>query len=168
MIWTRIRKAKLRPMLAAGSCQNRMDRSGWLVLHVCESHLFNAVAFSYILEHIAEHHVIHQYNLVGAKNHYMGLIQTESVRSYGIIWLANIQLTAFPQPYFQPKPAAPTPFSVNPIYHDPKPYEGNASSWALAVSDSHRIIIFGMHRCLLPEYEWCSETTFPGIRCRIV
>jgi len=27
----------------------------------------------------AEHHVIYQYNLVGAKNHYLGLIQTESV-----------------------------------------------------------------------------------------
>jgi len=27
----------------------------------------------------AEHHVIYQYNLVRAKNHYMGLIQTESV-----------------------------------------------------------------------------------------
>ncbi|KJA16119.1 glycoside hydrolase family 55 protein [Hypholoma sublateritium FD-334 SS-4] len=72
----------------------------------------------------SEHHVIHQYNLVGARNHYMGLIQTES-------------------PYFQPKPAAPTPFSINPIYHDPKPYEGNASSWALAVSGSQGIIIFG-------------------------
>lgn len=27
----------------------------------------------------AEHHVIYQYNLVNAKNHYLGLIQTESV-----------------------------------------------------------------------------------------
>ena len=27
----------------------------------------------------AEHHVLYQYNLVGASNHYMGLIQTETV-----------------------------------------------------------------------------------------
>jgi glucan 1,3-beta-glucosidase len=27
----------------------------------------------------SEHHTIYQYALVGAKNHYMGLIQTESV-----------------------------------------------------------------------------------------
>jgi len=72
----------------------------------------------------SEHHVIYQYNLVGAKNHYMGLIQTES-------------------PYFQPKPAVPTPFRIDPGYRDPRPYEGNASSWALAVKDSHDILIFG-------------------------
>lgn len=30
-------------------------------------------------ERAAEHHVIYQYNLARAKNHYMGLIQTESV-----------------------------------------------------------------------------------------
>ncbi|KIM38529.1 glycoside hydrolase family 55 protein [Hebeloma cylindrosporum] len=72
----------------------------------------------------SEHHVIYQYNLVRAKNHYMGLIQTES-------------------PYFQPKPAVPTPFRIDPAYHDPKPFEGSASSWALAVKDSQDILIFG-------------------------
>ena len=29
----------------------------------------------------AEHHTLYQYNLVGAKEHYMGLIQTETVRA---------------------------------------------------------------------------------------
>jgi len=72
----------------------------------------------------SEHHVIYQYNFVRAKNHYMGLIQTES-------------------PYFQPKPAVPTPFRIDPAYHDPSPFEGSASSWALAVKDSHDILIFG-------------------------
>jgi hypothetical protein len=28
----------------------------------------------------AEHHVLYQYNLVNARQHYMGLIQTETVR----------------------------------------------------------------------------------------
>ncbi|KAF9472908.1 glucan 1,3-beta-glucosidase [Pholiota conissans] len=72
----------------------------------------------------SEHHVIYQYNLVGAEDHYMGLIQTES-------------------PYFQPKPAVPTPFSINGTYHDPTPYEGNASAWALAVRGSKHILVFG-------------------------
>ena len=32
-----------------------------------------------LLIYLAEHHVIYQYRLVNAKDHYMGLIQTESV-----------------------------------------------------------------------------------------
>ena len=30
----------------------------------------------------SEHHVIHQYNLNNASNHYLGLIQTETVRCF--------------------------------------------------------------------------------------
>lgn len=29
---------------------------------------------------LAEHHTLYEYNLVGAKNHYIGLAQTETVR----------------------------------------------------------------------------------------
>ncbi|KAF5310158.1 hypothetical protein D9619_010234 [Psilocybe cf. subviscida] len=72
----------------------------------------------------SEHHVLYQYSLVGAQDHYMGLIQTES-------------------PYFQPKPAVPTPFRIDARYSDPHPYEGNASSWALSAQRSRRIFIFG-------------------------
>ncbi|KAF4609561.1 hypothetical protein D9613_012297 [Agrocybe pediades] len=72
----------------------------------------------------SEHHVIYQYNLVGAEDHYMGLIQTES-------------------PYYQPVPAAPTPFSINPAFEDPKMYADNASAWALIVKRSDNILIFG-------------------------
>ncbi|KAF9531459.1 exo-beta-1,3-glucanase [Crepidotus variabilis] len=72
----------------------------------------------------SEHHVIYQYSLVNARDHYMGLIQTES-------------------PYFQPKPAVPTPFALDHRYADPPPYWGNASSWALNLKDSKDIIIFG-------------------------
>ncbi|KAF9531336.1 glycoside hydrolase family 55 protein [Crepidotus variabilis] len=72
----------------------------------------------------SEHHVIYQYNLVNARDHYMGLIQTES-------------------PYFQPKPAMPTPFEIDSRYFDPPPYRGNAYSWALNIKDSKDIIVFG-------------------------
>ncbi|KAJ2916151.1 hypothetical protein MD484_g4260, partial [Candolleomyces efflorescens] len=75
----------------------------------------------------SEHHAIYQYRFVDAKDHFMGLIQTES-------------------PYYQPTPAAPAPFILNtsPKYPDPKPYDVAApSAWALSVERSKDIFIFG-------------------------
>ncbi|KAF9044161.1 exo-beta-1,3-glucanase [Panaeolus papilionaceus] len=72
----------------------------------------------------SEHHVIYQYNLVGARDHYMGLIQTES-------------------PYWQPSPSAPAPFTINTSYSDPTPYASVASAWALNVDHSHNILVYG-------------------------
>ncbi|KAI0318387.1 exo-beta-1-3-glucanase [Amylostereum chailletii] len=70
----------------------------------------------------AEHHVIYQYNLAGAANHYIGLAQTET-------------------PYFQPSIASPTPFSVDSSFSDPTPSGGFA--WGLNVQDSSNILVFG-------------------------
>ncbi|KAJ2916182.1 hypothetical protein MD484_g4242, partial [Candolleomyces efflorescens] len=75
----------------------------------------------------SEHHVIYQYRLLGAKDHYMGLIQTES-------------------PYYQPTPPAPAPFSLNESskYFDPALYNESApSAWALSIQTSTDIFIFG-------------------------
>ncbi|KAF9044166.1 glucan 1,3-beta-glucosidase [Panaeolus papilionaceus] len=72
----------------------------------------------------SEHHVLYQYNLVDAQNHYMGLIQTES-------------------PYYQPLPASPTPFSIDGRFNDPQPYKGNASSWAVNIEKSKDILVYG-------------------------
>ncbi|KIJ69589.1 glycoside hydrolase family 55 protein [Hydnomerulius pinastri MD-312] len=72
----------------------------------------------------SEHHVLYQYSLVGASNHYMGLIQTET-------------------PYFQPDPAPPTPFSITSTYNDPTYENGMNMAWALWVQSSTNIIIFG-------------------------
>ncbi|KAF6741973.1 glucan 1,3-beta-glucosidase [Ephemerocybe angulata] len=72
----------------------------------------------------SEHHAVYQYRFVNAADHYMGLIQTES-------------------PYYQPTPAAPTPFSFNAAY-DPQPYNDAApSAWALSIEKSRGIFIFG-------------------------
>ncbi|KXN90550.1 Glucan 1,3-beta-glucosidase [Leucoagaricus sp. SymC.cos] len=71
----------------------------------------------------AEHHVMYQYQLVNAKNHYMGLIQTET-------------------PYFQPNPAPPVPFTVNSSFKDPS-FTGISAAWALKVVQSTDIIVFG-------------------------
>ncbi|KAH9476293.1 putative glucan endo-1,3-beta-glucosidase [Psilocybe cubensis] len=70
------------------------------------------------------HHVIYQYNIVNAANHYMGLIQTES-------------------PYYQPSPPSPTPFSISLAMKDPAPYNPNPSAWAVSITNSHNILIFG-------------------------
>ncbi|KAF8736780.1 hypothetical protein AX14_014012 [Amanita brunnescens Koide BX004] len=71
----------------------------------------------------AEHHVLYQYNLVNARNHYLGLIQTES-------------------PYYQPSPAPPFPFSCVSRYNDPS-LDGMDHSWGLWIQSSSDIIIFG-------------------------
>ncbi|KAK7049288.1 hypothetical protein VNI00_005889 [Paramarasmius palmivorus] len=71
---------------------------------------------------IAEHHVQYQFQLDNAKNHYLGLIQTET-------------------PYFQPNPAPSAPFVTNCAFNDPDYFDGGA--WALRVIESEGIIIFG-------------------------
>ncbi|KAK2461102.1 hypothetical protein APHAL10511_006881 [Amanita phalloides] len=71
----------------------------------------------------SEHHTLYQYNIVNAKNHYLGLIQTES-------------------PYYQSSPAPPSPFSRVTTYHDPS-FDGLDHSWGLVVQSSSDIIIFG-------------------------
>ncbi|KAI0790705.1 glucan 1,3-beta-glucosidase [Abortiporus biennis] len=70
----------------------------------------------------SEHHVEYQYYLNGAKNHYIGLAQTET-------------------PYFQPSPVPPAPFITNTAYKDPVQGPGNA--WALTVTNSQNILVFG-------------------------
>ncbi|KAF5373036.1 hypothetical protein D9758_001646 [Tetrapyrgos nigripes] len=72
----------------------------------------------------SEHFTIFQYNLVNARNHYIGFAQTES-------------------PYYQPKPVVPKPFSLSKIYHDPEFPEDLKSSWALAIKSSEDILVFG-------------------------
>ncbi|KAM5534110.1 hypothetical protein V8D89_012291 [Ganoderma adspersum] len=72
----------------------------------------------------SEHHTLYQYNLVGAKGHYLGLIQTET-------------------PYYQPVPALPHPFTPSHRFHDPAHLQGQTSAWAVNIEQSHDILIFG-------------------------
>ncbi|KAI5124386.1 hypothetical protein M0805_008989 [Coniferiporia weirii] len=72
----------------------------------------------------AEHHVLYQYNLVGAQNHYMGLTQTET-------------------PYYQPNPAPPAPFTSQTSYNDPTYSLGQTMAWAVRINTSDNILIFG-------------------------
>ncbi|KAJ7093249.1 exo-beta-1,3-glucanase [Mycena epipterygia] len=73
----------------------------------------------------SEHHVLYQYHLLNARDHYMGLIQTES-------------------PYFQPFTLPmPYPFNVSSKYGDPEFPPAVTSAWGVIVKSSNGIFIFG-------------------------
>jgi len=73
----------------------------------------------------SEHHTLYQYQLLNAKDHYMGLIQTET-------------------PYFQPYTTPlPYPFNITSKYGDPEFPPEITMAWALIVRSSTDIIIFG-------------------------
>ncbi|KAK2750071.1 hypothetical protein FQN57_004563 [Myotisia sp. PD_48] len=87
----------------------------------------------------SEHNVLYQYQLSGAKNILMGMIQTES-------------------PYFQPVPVAPLPFPTKIFPNDPLFDECEmgsvtcALSWAVRIVDSSSIYILGSGL-----YSWFSD-----------
>ncbi|KAJ6608599.1 glycoside hydrolase family 55 protein [Mycena sp. CBHHK59/15] len=73
----------------------------------------------------AEHHTLYQYQLLNARNHYMGLIQTE---------------TPYYQPYVLPLPA---PFKTTTAFGDPLFPPAIDMAWAAIVRSSSNILIFG-------------------------
>ncbi|KAJ7871396.1 exo-beta-1,3-glucanase [Mycena olivaceomarginata] len=74
----------------------------------------------------SEHHTLYQYQLLNAKEHYMGFIQTET-------------------PYYQPIPKTPLPypFSITSKYGDPEFPSDITMAWALVVRSSKEIVVFG-------------------------
>ncbi|KAJ7074276.1 glycoside hydrolase family 55 protein [Mycena amicta] len=73
----------------------------------------------------SEHHVLYQYQFVNARNHYIGLMQTET-------------------PYFQPYAATfPYPFSLSPKYSDPVVPPAIQQAWGALVRSSSDIFVFG-------------------------
>ncbi|KAJ5869330.1 hypothetical protein N7455_004271 [Penicillium solitum] len=86
----------------------------------------------------SEHSTLYQYQLSGAQNVLMGMIQTES-------------------PYYQPVPQAPSPFTPGMFPNDPQfnncDGEDNcAVSWAVRIVDSSSIWILGSG-----IYSWFSD-----------
>nr|GAT59631.1 predicted protein [Mycena chlorophos] len=93
----------------------------------------------------SEHHVMYQYSLVNAANHYLGLIQTET-------------------PYYQPTPAPPAPFTINSAFADPSSFSGITSAWGLRVTNSSDILIFGAgHYSFFQDY---SQTCQTSVNCQ--
>lgn len=71
------------------------------------------------------------------------------------------------QPYYQPVPSSPTPFQINPKYHDPKPYAEFAYSWALNVKESKDVLVYGMF-LILKLLPTGNSGSFFLLRCRII
>ncbi|KAI4724637.1 pectin lyase-like protein [Aureobasidium sp. EXF-10728] len=77
-----------------------------------------------------EHNVLYQYQLVGARDIYLGCIQTET-------------------PYFQPKPQASKPFTIGRFMEDPTypmcdgPRDNCEEAYALRIINSTDVFIYG-------------------------
>ncbi|KAM5540301.1 hypothetical protein V8D89_006120 [Ganoderma adspersum] len=78
----------------------------------------------------SEHAIIYEYYCLNARNHYMGLIQTETVRLADDV---DVQL-----PYFQPNPAPSAPFINSTLYNDPD--VGPGAAWGLTVNNCQNIL----------------------------
>ena len=97
----------------------------------------------------SEHHIIFNYNLAGAANHYLGLPQTES-------------------PYHQPNPPPPGPLYTSlSEWSDPTFIGRERAAWGLHVARSRNILVFGAGlysffvnydtTCNHPEWINCQE-----------
>lgn len=95
----------------------------------------------------SEHSVMYNYQLSGAKNIFMGHIQTET-------------------PYYQPNPVAPAPFNVSASFsNDPDFSTCNgdpscAATWGLRVVDSSSVTIHGagLYSFFQEYYKDCEDT----------
>ncbi|KAH7128441.1 pectate lyase superfamily protein-domain-containing protein [Dendryphion nanum] len=72
----------------------------------------------------SEHSVLSQYQFSGAKDIFLGCIQTET-------------------PYYQPNPIATTPFKQNNAFFDPEFTDAFKSAWAVRILDSESIWSYG-------------------------
>ncbi|KAJ7273179.1 pectin lyase fold/virulence factor [Mycena rebaudengoi] len=96
----------------------------WLIGTTCKYSMGSTLNTAKVFT--AEHHVMYQYQLLNARNHYMGLIQTET-------------------PYFQPDSslAIPAPFKTMTQYGDPQFPPEISMAWAVIVKSSSDILVFG-------------------------
>ncbi|KAH0838819.1 glycoside hydrolase family 55 protein [Lanmaoa asiatica] len=92
----------------------------------------------------SEHGSLYQYNLVNAQNHYIGFAQTETVGDH-LVYLFRVAVDIIPppQPYYQPIPAAPAPYSSSSTYHDPTFSSSINAAWGMYVQSSSNIFLFG-------------------------
>ncbi|KAH0547838.1 hypothetical protein FGG08_000095 [Glutinoglossum americanum] len=77
----------------------------------------------------SEHSQLYNYQIVNSENVFMGLIQTET-------------------PYYQSNPNALTPFTPNPVWHDPtfascQNQVSCPKSWGLRIVDSKSVFVYG-------------------------
>ncbi|KAF7354389.1 Glucan 1,3-beta-glucosidase [Mycena venus] len=91
----------------------------------------------------SEHHVIYQYAFNHARDVWAGLMQTET-------------------PYFQPTPAPPSPFSINPDYGDP--VGALSDAWGVVITLSSNLFIYGAG--LYSFFQTYSQACVPTRNCQ--
>lgn len=106
-----------------------MDGNDQLTLYNGRGILIESTAGSWLWGTSCEHNVLENYSLHGAKNVFMGVIQTET-------------------PYWAGDPVPTEPFAVNTAYYDPTFSSCSSQSdckftWGLRVVDSSDILIYG-------------------------
>jgi glucan 1,3-beta-glucosidase len=102
-----------------------------------------------------EHHVLYNYQFVGASNIFGSEFQTET-------------------PYFMPTPNALVPFSPNSALHDPdfaascSGVSGNcAATWGLRVVDTSNLLVYGAgHYSFFSSYSTTCSTVEAGETCQ--
>ena len=95
-----------------------------------------------------EHHQLYEYQLVGARDVYMGQIQTETA-------------------YYQPNPDATVPFAAEPRYHDPVFAEPGDSGWGLRVVRSDGVLVYGAGLySFFDNYDVTCSQIGEGARCQ--
>ncbi|KAF9259881.1 exo-beta-1,3-glucanase [Marasmius fiardii PR-910] len=116
------------------------DGSSQISLYAGRGILSESAGPVWMIGTVAEHFTLYEYQLVNAKNHYMGLIQTET-------------------PYYQPNPQPPSPFTINSSLNDPTSWDGGA--WGLRVVTSSDILIFGagLYSFFQSYSQTCLDTT---------
>ncbi|GAB1315404.1 hypothetical protein MFIFM68171_05614 [Madurella fahalii] len=94
-----------------------------------------------------EHHQLYEYQFVGARNAFMGQIQTETA-------------------YYQPNPDATLPFPALEEYHDPVFEEGD-SGWGLRIVDSTGLFVYGAGLySFFDNYDVNCSQIGQGARCQ--
>ncbi|KAL2264533.1 hypothetical protein VTJ83DRAFT_7043 [Remersonia thermophila] len=95
-----------------------------------------------------EHHQLYEYNLVNAKDVFIGQVQTETA-------------------YYQPNPGADLPFASLAEWHDPVFTNPNDSGWGLRIVDSTGIILPGVGLySFFDNYNVSCSQIGQGARCQ--
>ena len=94
-----------------------------------------------------EHHQLYEYQFVGARDVFMGQVQTETA-------------------YYQPNPDALVPFAAEEKYSDPV-YKKGESGWGLRVVDSKGLVVYGAGLySFFDNYNVTCSNVGEGARCQ--
>ncbi|KAG9760638.1 pectin lyase-like protein, partial [Aureobasidium melanogenum] len=114
--------------LDAGGCDGKSTTCSQLNIYSARGILIESQGPTWFYGTASEHNVLYQYQLSGAKDIYLGHMQTET-------------------PYYQPTPDASSPFTIgtfrdDPSFEDCNDKAGCAEAWALRILNSRNTFIY--------------------------